>query len=100
MFEAAAEMGVAEGWETGLAAHQIFGMPVWACLSDNGMLHVELPMGVEKLYIFGDNDASYAGQTAAFALAKKVNRDGIEVEVHIPPRVDTDWLDQLAEDKG
>lgn len=100
LFEAAAEMGVCEGWETGLAAHQLFKMPIWAGLSDNGMLQIELPMGVEKLHIFGDNDASYAGQTAAFALAKKANRDGIAVEVHIPSKVGTDWLDQLIAGKG
>jgi putative DNA primase/helicase len=44
--------------------------------------------------IFGDNDASGAGQRAAFALAARL-APRMRVEVRIPEAADTDWNDVL-----
>jgi len=97
LYEADEELGVAEGIENALAAHQLFGVPVWAALTANGIKSFQPKRGLLRLHVFADNDANYVGQAAAYDLAHRVNRDGLTVEVHVPPIADTDWLDVLNE---
>ena len=94
------ELGIAEGVETALAAHELFKVPVWAALTANGIKTFQPPRGLLRLLVFADNDANYVGQAAAFDLAHRLNRDGFTVEVHVPPIADTDWLDVLNEGAG
>jgi putative DNA primase/helicase len=96
--DAAEEMGICEGWETGLACHQLFHVPIWAALSESGLQAIELPPSSSKLHVFGDNDHNYVGQAAAYAKAKRAVRDGLSVEVHIPNVPGSDWLDVLNEE--
>lgn len=100
LFDVEHELGIAEGVETALAAHEIFRRPVWAALTAGNLEAFEPPATVRHIYIYGDNDTSFTGQTAAYALAKRLVRTGISIDVEIPDRPDTDWLDWLLEHKG
>jgi putative DNA primase/helicase len=57
------------------------------------------PAGVERVLFAGDNDASFTGQAAAYALARRLTREGLVVDVHIPTETDTDWCDEQNGDK-
>jgi putative DNA primase/helicase len=100
LFECDEELAIAEGIETSLAVNEMFGMPVWSCLTAGGIESFESPRGLLRLQIYGDNDATMTGQFAAYALAKRMAKEGVAVEVHIPPQVGRDWLDVLNEQKG
>lgn len=87
-------LGISEGLETALAASIRFGVPVWAATSAALLESWVPPAGVERVLIAGDNDASYTGQAAAFALARRLVRDGYAVEVQIPDQAGRDWADE------
>lgn len=87
-------LGIAEGIETALAAPRRFGVPVWAATNAVLLEAWVPPAGVEQVLIAGDNDASWTGQAAAFALARRLTRDGYAVEVQIPGAVGKDWADE------
>lgn len=92
---ASGRMGIAEGIESALGAAKRFGVPVWAATNTALLESWVPPAGVESILIAGDNDAgtSWAGQAAAFALAKRLVRDGYAVEVQIPAGAGKDWAD-------
>lgn len=92
---AAEEMGIAEGIETALSATALFKVPTWAALTAGGMESFVPPPECKHLTIFADNDASYTGHAAAYSLAKRLTRQGIECLVMIPDR--GDWNDALLQ---
>jgi len=89
-------IGVAEGIETSLAATQLFGVPTWATISAGGMESFVPPAEVKKVVIYGDNDANYTGQAAAYKLANRLSLAGLSVSVHIPETVGEDWCDVIS----
>ena len=102
LFEATAELCVAEGIETALAVHLRTGKPTWAALSASNLAKLWIPARVKRVAIYADHDAGFTGQSAAYALAKrlKVDEQGAgsrEVTVYVPRQADTDWADVLLE---
>lgn len=87
-------IGIAEGIESALAASRRFGVPVWGA-GNAVLLEAWVPPdGAKSVLIAADNDASWTGQAAAFALAKRLVREGYTVEVQIPNAAGKDWADE------
>jgi putative DNA primase/helicase len=86
-------LGVAEGIETALACYLASGIPTWSCVSASGIKSFQWPAGLQSIVIFGDNDASGVGQSAARDLAGRAAAAGLECRVLIPETIGTDWLD-------
>jgi putative DNA primase/helicase len=91
--EVGTTLGISEGLETALAASIRFSVPVWAATSATLLESWVPPAGVERVLIAGDADASFTGQASAYALARRLVRDGFAVEVQIPGEIGKDWAD-------
>lgn len=63
-------LGLAEGAETGIAATQLFGIPVWGAATRSNFAELELPTHVTDLVLFGDADE--AGMQAAILAGRPV----------------------------
>ncbi|THD71370.1 P-loop ATPase [Thalassobius vesicularis] len=85
-------LGVAEGIETALAARAIFGIPVWAALSADGVARFQWPEGTRRVTIFAD--AGAAGRQAAAGLSDRLNRADIPNGIVAPLHGD-DFNDDL-----
>ena len=89
-------LGVAEGIETAMSASMMWNIPVWALINAENMQTWSPPPGVTEVFVFGDNDETFTGQAAAYALAKRLTvANRIKSAVHIPLCVGTDWNDVL-----
>lgn len=67
LFETQTCLGISEGIETALAAHQLYECAVWATINSNFMKKFRAPPGVEHLIIFADSDKNGTGHAAAFS---------------------------------
>jgi putative DNA primase/helicase len=85
-------LGVAEGIETALAAHDLFGTQVWAALSADGLARFRWPDGTTRITIYAD--AGDAGRQAAATLSDRLNRADIPNEIVLPLHGD-DFNDDL-----
>ena len=92
-------LGIAEGVETALGASELFEMPVWSCVSAQGIESFLPPAGVREIVIFADNDENFTGQAAAYRAAHRLKLRGFGVEVVVPPEPG-DWLDELNRRAG
>lgn len=94
-------LGVAEGIETAVAAHCISRMPVWSCVSAGLMESFVPPKHVKRVVIWADRDVSERGALSAAVLAERLEKEGLVVEVYMPPAAipqgekGIDWHDVL-----
>lgn len=86
-------LGIAEGIETAMSASALYSMPVWAAINSTLLAKWVPPEGCDEIAIFGDNDAKFGGQKAAFALAHSLAVKGKVVTTHIPEIAGQDWND-------
>jgi putative DNA primase/helicase len=86
-------LGIAEGIETALSASALFAVPCWAAVNAGMLAAWQPPPEVKRILIFGDNDPGYAGQAAAYALARRLASDKCALEVHVPADPGADWND-------
>ena len=93
LFPCSKRLGIAEGIETALSAHQVFEMPMWAALSGRGVRDLPVIYGLEFLRIFADHDE--AGRSAARACKHRYQAVGIEVEIRYLTQPQSDWNDYL-----
>ena len=90
------KLGIAEGIETAICASQIFDIPVWSAINATNLVKWTPPEGVNEIWVFGDNDATFTGQQAAYTLAKRlVLKHKLSVHVRIPEGVGQDWADEI-----
>lgn len=75
---------IGEGIESALSLAKIVSLPAWAAMDAGKLEKVEIPDQIKRVVIAADNDASYTGQAAAYALAKRLKASGKSVEVLIP----------------
>lgn len=71
LFQPKSTLGIAEGIETALSAHQLYRLPVWSTLNATLMKKFKAPTGVDTLIIYADNDLNGTGLSAAFECANK-----------------------------
>jgi len=92
-------LGIAEGIETALAAGERFNVPTWAAINTAMLAKWRPPEEVVDVTVFGDADCKFGGQAAAYACAHRIATTCPWVErvtVEIPPRLGTDWADQMS----
>ncbi|MCE6967604.1 VapE domain-containing protein [Cereibacter sphaeroides] len=85
-------LGIAEGIETALAAHALFGTAVWAALSADGLARFRWPEGTTRVTIYAD--AGDAGRQAAATLSDRLHQADIPNEIVVPLHGD-DFNDDL-----
>ncbi|EIN00057.1 P4 alpha zinc-binding domain protein [Paraburkholderia hospita] len=96
------EIGVGEGLETVLAAHMMFGVPVWYCLNRILLSDFVVPegLGIRVVHIFADFDVidpktrKSPGMDAALTLAKRLRVEGYTAVIRRPKVRGTDFADE------
>jgi putative DNA primase/helicase len=90
-------LGLAEGLETALGAMTTMHrakrlvLPTWSALNKNNLAKLPPVSGIERLYIFGDNDRSGAGQQAAHELATSWAAAPRQAYVMLRNEIGKDW---------
>ncbi|SVM99768.1 putative phage DNA primase [Klebsiella pneumoniae] len=88
MFPVSTTLGIAEGIETALSCHQVYGINTWAVINSGFMKKFRVPAGVKHLVIFADMDMhSATGHAAAFECAHAnllAKNDLVKVSIRWP----------------
>lgn len=91
-------LGIAEGIETAFAAADRFGVPVWSAINATMLAKWAPPPHVRDVWVFGDNDAKFGGQAAAFTLARRLaGHQDLRVQVKVPSATGHDWADETPQ---
>ncbi len=89
-------IGIAEGIENAISVMVLYKQWCWAALNASCLETFVPPSGVRKVTIYGDNDASFTGQKAAYTLAYKLKAKRIAVDVIFPEKEGEDFNDILV----
>ena len=93
-------LGVAEGIETAIAAHEDLGIPVWSCVNSTLMENFVPPNDVKHIVVIADNDKNFAGQKSAYVLANRIRiKYKKDATVYVPLEPGQDWLDVIIKQK-
>lgn len=95
---ASEQPGVAEGIETALSASQVFGVGVWATMSEGGIAKFPVLEGIKRLTVFADHDPP--GLKAAHKCCRRYQAAGIDAEVRYPPCAGADWNNFVMEESS
>jgi putative DNA primase/helicase len=87
------EIGLAEGVETALSAMLVTHIPCWAALGTKRLDKVDMPRGIKRVHLFGDNDQP--GRDAMQRAIRRYTGDGLHVKVWWPPEGLGDFNDLL-----
>ena len=101
LFESQTCLGIAEGIETALSAHQLYECATWSVMNSNFMKKFRAPTGVEHLIIFADTDNNGTGMAAAFECGRAnvlANNDVTRVTIRYPEHGDFNDVLQEAQD--
>lgn len=98
----AADLGLAEGIETALAATILTGLGAWACISATELRRQAPPPEVRRVTIFADRDdpkgkPEGTGLRAARALHAALKPQGITADIRLPREPWGDYADVLAD---
>jgi hypothetical protein len=88
-----AELIIAEGIETALAAMELFSLPGWSAVFAGGLKTLELPPEARRVLIAADHDE--AGRQCALAARDRWAAEGRAVRVKVPPTRGQDFADLL-----
>lgn len=88
------KLGLAEGLESALSAHMLFGIPCWATLGNERFGIVAIPDSITELHLFADADQG--GELALKRGTESYARTGRAIIQHTPDRLDHDWNDELS----
>ncbi len=94
----AAEMLVAEGVVTTLAATERFALPGWALLAARNLAAWTPPAGIRRVLIAGDRGP--VGEAAASSLARRLAAAGVAATIALPPPPFGDWSEAAGEGAG
>jgi putative DNA primase/helicase len=99
LYPAEAEMGVAEGIETAIAAKMLWDCPTHSALNAGMLAKWDPPVIAKTIWIFADNDKNFAGHSGAYQLAHRLSMKGIKAIVMVPEEFG-DWNDVLLARKA
>ena len=87
-------LAIAEGFETARAFTQLNAIPCWASLGAGRLHQLQIPGGVSRLYLAGDNDPE--GRRAIIKASEAYVRPGLTIIPAPPPSTFKDWATLLS----